>query len=196
MTNKAQDNKTPDPSEQNRQMLVAMPNMLDPNFAMGVTLLCKHDQDGAIGITINRPSNMILLEIFKQLNIECDDPVISEQTVFEGGPVRPERGFVVHTPDQKWESSLQVAEGLMVTSSRDVLAAIAAGEGPEKYLVALGYAGWSEGQLEDELRANAWLTVDADSDIIFNQDTSKCWQSSVDKLGINLSQLPNQVGRA
>ncbi len=196
MTNKAQDNKTADSSEQSRQMLVAMPSMLDPNFARGVTLLCKHDQDGAIGITINRPSNMILLEIFKQLNIECDDPVISEQTVFEGGPVRPERGFVVHTPDQKWESSLQVAEGLMVTSSRDVLAAIAAGEGPEKYLVALGYAGWSEGQLEDELRANAWLTVDADSDIIFNQDTSKRWQSSVDKLGINLNQLPNQVGSA
>ncbi len=196
MTNKAQDNKTLDPSEQNRQMLVAMPNMLDPNFARGVTLLCKHDKDGAIGITINRPSTMILLEIFKQLNIECDDPIISEQTVFEGGPVHPERGFVVHTPDQKWDSSLRVSEGLMVTSSRDVLAAIAVGAGPEKYLVALGYAGWSEGQLEDELRANAWLTVDADNDIIFNQDTSKRWQSSVDKLGINLSQLPNQVGRA
>ena len=196
MTNKLTDHKATNKSGQNRQMLVAMPNMADPNFAMGVTLLCKHDQEGAVGITINRPSNMILLEIFKQLNIECDDPAISEQTVFEGGPVHPERGFVVHSPEQQWESSLPICDDLVVTSSRDVLAAIAAGDGPEKYLVALGYAGWSEGQLEHELRANAWLTVDADSDIIFNQDSSKRWQSSVDKLGINISQLPNQVGSA
>lgn len=177
-------------------MLVAMPTMLDPNFVHGVTLLCKHDEEGAIGITVNRPTNMVLLEVFKSLNIDCEISEISEQTVFDGGPVHPERGFVLHSPEKKWESSLPLTDSLMVTTSRDVLAAIASGEGPEKYLVALGYAGWTAGQLEDELRENAWLTVDVDADIIFNQPTPKRWQMAVNKLGIEINQIHHQVGQA
>jgi len=179
-----------------QQMLVAMPTMLDPNFIHGVTLLCKHDEEGAIGITVNRPTDMVLLEVFKSLNIDCDIDSVATQTVFEGGPVHPERGFVLHSPEQKWESSLELNESLTVTTSKDVLAAIARGEGPSKYLVALGYAGWTAGQLEGELRENAWLTVDADADIIFNQPSPERWEKAVGKLGIAIHQLHNGVGRA
>ncbi|MBE9549765.1 MAG: YqgE/AlgH family protein [Proteobacteria bacterium] len=182
--------------EQQRQMLVAMPSMLDPNFVHGVTLLCKHDKEGAVGITVNRPTDMVLLEVFKSLNIDCDIAEIAEQAVFDGGPVHPERGFVLHSPEKEWESSMSLGESIMVTTSRDVLAAIAAGDGPEKYLVALGYAGWTAGQLEYELRENAWLTVDMDTDIIFNQPTPSRWEKAVGKLGIDIDQLHRGVGRA
>jgi len=182
--------------EQQRQMLVAMPSMLDPNFIHGVTLLCKHDKEGAVGITVNRPTDMVLLEVFKSLNIDCDIAEVAEQVVFDGGPVHPERGFVLHSPEKEWESSMLLGESIMVTTSRDVLAAIAAGDGPEKYLVALGYAGWTAGQLEYELRENAWLTVDMDTDIIFNQPTPSRWEKAVGKLGIDIDQLHHGVGQA
>ncbi len=187
---------SPELPQQQRQMLVAMPSMLDPNFIRGVTLLCKHDEEGAIGITVNRPTDMVLLEVFKSLNIDCDIAEISEQIVFHGGPVHPERGFVLHSPEKKWESSMVLGDTMMVTTSRDVLAAIAAGDGPEKYLVALGYAGWTAGQLEHELRENAWLTVDMDSDIIFNQPTFQRWEKAVGKLGIDIDQVHHGVGQA
>ena len=130
-----------------QQMLLAMPGMVDSNFVGSVTLMCQHNEAGAIGITINRLSNFTLGEIFAQLHLECDDEGVRNLPVLEGGPVAPDRGFVVHSPLQGYESSMEVGNEIMVTTSRDVLADIAAGSGPEKYVVALGYAGWGGGQL-------------------------------------------------
>jgi putative transcriptional regulator len=179
------------------QLLVAMPSMLDPNFARSVTLLCQHSSEGAIGITINRESDFTLGEIFDQLKVECTDQALRAQPVLEGGPVNPERGFVLHSPSKEFESSMQLPGGaIAVTTSRDVLAAIAAGEGPEHYLVALGYAGWSDGQLENELRENAWLSVPADQAIVFDAPLKDRWNRAVGNLGVDISHLHDSGGRA
>ncbi len=178
------------------QMLVAMPGMLDPNFSRSVTLLCQHTSEGAIGITINRESSFTLGEIFDQLELECDEEALRNQLVLEGGPVNPDRGFVLHTPVEGFESSLDLAADIMVTTSRDVLAAIAEGKGPEQYLVALGYAGWGDGQLEDEMRQNAWLSVPTDRAIVFDAPFADRWNRAVANLGIDISNLHDVGGRA
>ena len=179
-----------------RQFLIAMPSMQDPNFAQGVTLMCQHNEEGAIGITINRPSEFTLLEVLRQLNLDCEDQQVAGMTVFEGGPVHPERGFVIHSPEGDWETSAKIDTNIMVTTSRDILAAIAKGEGPDKFLVALGYSGWSPGQLENEIRENAWLNTEADSGIIFDLPVPKRWEQAVSKLGIQVSSLSSQSGYA
>ncbi len=173
-----------------------MPDMGDPNFARSVTLLCQHNEDGAIGITINRSSSFTLGELFEQLDIACEDEALAATAVLEGGPVSPDRGFVLHTPVDGFDSSLKVDDDIMVTTSRDVLAAIAAGEGPARFVVALGYAGWGGGQLEDELRENAWLAVDADSDIVFEQPLERRWELAVARLGIDAGRLHSAGGHA
>ncbi len=178
------------------QMLVAMPGMQDPNFARSVTLLCQHSDEGAIGITINRESDYTLGEILDQLAIPCEDGALRNQRVLEGGPVHRDRGFVLHTPADAFESSLSLPSDIMVTTSRDVLAAIAEGEGPERYVVALGYAGWGDGQLEDEMRQNAWLSVPADQAIVFDAPLGERWNQAVANLGVNISQLHDVGGRA
>lgn len=179
-----------------RQMLIAMPGMLDDNFVGSVTLMCQHNDQGAIGITINRLSEYSLGEIFAQLQIECSDDTIRQAPVLEGGPVAPDRGFVLHSPCEGFDSSMQVGEDIMVTTSRDVLAAIAAGEGPEKFVVALGYAGWGGGQLEGEVRQNAWLTVEADSDIVFDSPLPQRFTAALDRLGIKVDRLHGFAGNA
>lgn len=179
-----------------RQMLIAMPGMLDDNFVGSVTLMCQHNDEGAIGITINRLSEYSLGEILAQLHIDCKDEAIREIPVLEGGPVSPDRGFVLHSPKEGFESSMQVSEEIMVTTSRDVLAAIARGEGPEKYLVALGYAGWGGGQLEGELLQNAWLTVEADSAIVFDSPLPQRFTKALDRLGIKVDRLHSVAGNA
>lgn len=180
----------------NHQMLIAMPGMVDQNFAGSVTLLCQHNDAGAIGITINRPSGFTLGEILAQLKIDCSDENVRERLVVEGGPVAPDRGFVLHSPAEGYESSLAVGNDIMVTTSRDVLADIAAGRGPEKYLVALGYAGWGEGQLEGEMRANAWLSVAADSNIVFDLPVSSRFEEALGRLGIAIDRLHSEAGHA
>jgi putative transcriptional regulator len=142
-----------------RQLLVAMPAMMDPNFSRTVTLVCQHSEEGAIGITLNRLSRFTLGEILEQLEITCDDSDLKDTPVLEGGPVSHDRGFVVHSPLEGFESSLVISDEIMVTTSRDILAAIARGEGPSRFIVALGYAGWGDGQLESEMRENAWYTT-------------------------------------
>jgi putative transcriptional regulator len=179
-----------------RQMLIAMPNMLDDNFIGSVTLMCQHNDEGAIGITINRLSEYSLGEIFAQLHIECSNDEIRKAPVLEGGPVAPDRGFVLHTPCEGFETSMKVGNEIMVTTSRDVLAAIARGEGPEKYVVALGYAGWSGGQLEGEMRENAWLTVAADSAIVFDSPLPQRFTMALDRLGIKVDRLHGMAGNA
>lgn len=179
-----------------RQFLIAMPGMEDPNFTRGVTLLCQHNEDGALGITINRESGFRLGEVFDQLGLSCDDPAIAGQPVYIGGPVHPERGFVLHSNDRKWEATAQVGEGICISTSRDILEAIAAGEGPEKFIIALGYAGWGSGQLEDEIRHNAWLNVMATAEIIFDQPVAKRWEQAVARLGIDVDRLQPAGGHA
>lgn len=178
------------------QMLIAMPGMVDQNFAGSVTLLCQHNDAGAIGITINRVSSYSLGEILNQLKIECGDESIRRRPVLEGGPVAPDRGFVLHSPMPGYESSMAVAEDIMVTTSRDVLAEIAVGKGPEKYLVALGYAGWGGGQLEGEMLANAWLSVAADSSIVFDLPLPNRFDEALGRLGIRVDHLHSEAGHA
>jgi len=179
-----------------RQMLIAMPGMVDSNFVGSVTLLCQHNEAGAIGITINRLSNYTLGEIFTQLQLDCDNETIRNRPVLEGGPVAPDRGFVLHSPLEGYESSLEVGREIMVTTSRDVLADIASGEGPEKFLVALGYAGWGGGQLEGEMLANAWLSVTADTDIVFDSPLPSRFDEALGRLGIEPDQLHSEAGHA
>ncbi|NND45579.1 MAG: YqgE/AlgH family protein [Xanthomonadales bacterium] len=179
-----------------QQMLIAMPGMADPNFARSVTLLCQHSGEGAIGITINRESGFTMGEILEQLNLDCEDPEIRNRPVLEGGPVAGERGFVLHTPMEGFESSILINADIMITTSRDVLAAIASGAGPERFIMALGYAGWGDGQLESELRQNAWLSVAADSAIIFDLPLKERWARAVSALGIDIRNLHDLGGHA
>jgi putative transcriptional regulator len=178
------------------QMLIAMPGMVDDNFAGSVTLLCQHNDTGAIGITINRLANYTLGEILAQLKIDCSDETIRQRPVLEGGPVAPDRGFVLHSPKPGYESSLAVGNDIMVTTSRDVLVEIAEGKGPAKYLVALGYAGWGGGQLEGEMLANAWLSVAADTDIVFDLPLSNRFDEALGRLGIQVDRLHSEAGHA
>ena len=179
-----------------QQMLIAMPAMADPNFSRSVTMLCQHNEEGAIGITINRQSTFTLGELLFQLNIPCTNQKISSLAVLEGGPVSPDHGFVLHTPVEGFDSSIRINDEIMVTTSRDVLAAIAAGKGPDKFLVALGYAGWGDGQLEFEMRQNAWLSVPADKGILFESAMPQRWEKALGKLGISISDLHGIGGHA
>ena len=179
-----------------QQMLIAMPDMADPNFSRSVTLLCQHTEEGAIGITINRQSGFTLGELLFQLKIPCENQEISSVMVLEGGPVSPDHGFVLHTPVKGFESSVQINEEIMVTTSRDVMTAIAAGAGPESFLIALGYAGWGDGQLESEMRQNAWLSVPVDKGILFETAVQNRWEKAVGKLGISINDLHGVGGYA
>ena len=127
------------------QLLVALPSLADPNFSRSLTLVCQHDADGAMGVMVNRPSEYTLGEVLRQMGIECDDDALRAQPVLAGGPVHPERGFVLHDGDDAWDSTLPITGDLSVTTSRDVLEAIARGEGPANAIVALGCAGWGAG---------------------------------------------------
>jgi putative transcriptional regulator len=179
-----------------QQMLIAMPAMDDPNFSRSVTLLCQHNEEGAIGITINRASAFTLGELLMQLNISCEDSAISSLFVLEGGPVNPDRGFVLHTPVEGYDSSVKINDDIMITTSRDILSAIAAGDGPKQFQVALGYAGWGDGQLEFEMRQNAWLLVPADKGILFEAALNARWEQAVGKLGIDINNLHGVGGHA
>jgi putative transcriptional regulator len=181
------------------QLLVAMPTLSDPNFAQTVTLICEHSAKGALGIVLNRPLNMALGDVFAQLSLSCADRGLSEQPVLRGGPVAPDRGFVLHpaTPAaDPWDSTLTVSATLQVTTSRDILGSMASGAGPAQAVVALGYAGWDAGQLEDEIRSNAWLNVPADDAIIFATPFERRWHAAARLLGIEFGRLSNQAGHA
>ncbi len=185
----------------NQRFLIAMPGLEDPNFKRGVTLLCQHNADGALGININHATEMQLGDIFSQMEIECDNPKVGETIVLHGGPVQPERGFVLHDghpqgPESQWESSIKLTDGLFLTTSRDVLIDMAKGEGPDNFLIALGYASWAAGQLEEELRENAWLNADADKAIIFHAPLDQRWKKALDSIGVNLNQLSMTGGHA
>lgn len=176
--------------------LVAMPALNDPNFRQSVVYICEHNAESALGIVINHPTPMVLGDIFKQLSIIVDNPALAQSPVFQGGPVQTDRGFVIHEPAGHWDSTLKVGEELGVTTSRDVLAALAAGSGPSRTFVALGYAGWASGQLETELAANSWLSMPADRRIIFDTPVAERWQAAARLLGVDIALLPGDAGHA
>lgn len=176
--------------------LIAMPRLEDPNFFHTVTYICEHTTDGAMGIVINRPMDLHLADIFEQLEIQIHTTDIAEQPVYIGGPVQSDRGFVLHDTSTEWASTLQVTSEISVTTSLDILEAIAAGKGPRHTLVALGYAGWGAGQLENELAQNAWLSGPAEREIIFNRASEERWQAAADLLGVDLNLLSGDTGHA
>lgn len=176
--------------------LIAMPTLADPYFAQSVTYLCEHNANGAIGIVINHPLGINLTEVLNQLDIKSDNTKASELPVLCGGPVHPERGFVIHTPGGNWRSSLEMSKEISVTTSRDILQAIAQNEGPENVVVSLGYASWVAGQLEQEIVNNFWLFSSVNTDILFHLPFEARWQASLEALGINPAQLSTDLGHA
>lgn len=177
--------------------LIAVPAMHDPNFSRTVTLLCQHTEEGAMGLMLNRSSEYKLGDVLEQMQITTDDEALAAAPVLIGGPVQPERGFVLHEPGtDTWDSTFRLSEHLSLTTSRDILAAMARGEGPKRALIALGYAGWSEGQLESELQDNSWLTVAADGAILFDTPLEQRWSAAARLMGVDLNLLPDYAGHA
>jgi putative transcriptional regulator len=179
------------------QLLVAMPSLADPNFSHSVTLICEHNERGALGLVINRPLEMRMAEVLDQLSLKTDDARLRAMPVLGGGPVQRDRGFVLHRPGpQAWESTMPISDTLHVTTSRDVLAAMAKGSGPGPAVFTLGYAGWEAGQLDEELLQNAWLTVPCDDSLIFELPFEQRWHAAARLLGVELSRISTQAGRA
>lgn len=179
------------------QLLIAMPSLADPNFSQTVALVCEHTDKGALGIVLNRPLGMKLGEVFDQLHLRSSDEELCAQAVLRGGPVQTDRGFVLHRPTERgWDSTLEVSESLHVTTSRDVLSALAHGRGPEPVVVALGYAGWDAGQLEVEMQQNAWLNAPCDDSIVFDLPFEQRWYAAARLLGIDIGRLSHLSGRA
>ena len=178
------------------QLLIAMPGMADPNFSETVTFIFKHDANGAIGIVVNRPSDLTLGEVCRQLDFESRLGDRAEETVMAGGPVQPDRGFVLHQSDQTFESTVDPQAPVKVTVSQDVLRAIARGDGPTPALVALGYAGWSGGQLEAEIAANAWLHAPVSPSVLFDTPVEGRWRAAAGLLGVDIRQVTSYAGHA
>jgi putative transcriptional regulator len=178
------------------QLLIAMPGMTDPNFSEAVAFIFKHDENGAIGIVVNRPSDMSLGDVCRHLKFEIKLGDEAEGPVMNGGPVQPDRGFVLHQSEQPFDSTVDPDAPIKVTVSQDILEAIAAGEGPKPALVALGYAGWSSGQLESEIAANAWLHVPANPSILFDTPIESRWQAAAALIGIDIRQVTSYAGHA
>lgn len=177
------------------QLLVALPTLADPNFSRSVTLLCQHDEQGALGVIVNRASEYTLGEVFAQMGIGSDDAALCSRRVLAGGPVHPERGFVLHD-GRAWDSSLAIADDLYLTTSRDVLEAMAAGEGPQAATIALGCAGWGAGQLEFELTENSWLTAPADRELLFALPLEERWQAAASRIGVDFARMADYSGHA
>ncbi|CAK0764006.1 putative transcriptional regulator [Gammaproteobacteria bacterium] len=177
--------------------LIAMPMLADPDFFHTVTYICEHNPEGAMGIVINRPLALTVGEIFDQLNI---NPLAGDlprhQQVFLGGTVQRERGFVIHQPIGNWEASLAVTDTIGITTSKDILQAMADGTGPKRSLVALGYSGWGAGQLEREIANNIWLIGPADLRVLFETPVERRWHTAAMVLGIDLNLLSGEVGHA
>ena len=190
--------------------LIAMPALTDPYFSKSVTFICAHNQDGAMGVVINRPTDITYNALFEKINVELLNSSIANQPVLYGGPVQPERGFVLH-PSTKlksgdleqtnWDSSITIADNTALTTSKDILEAVALGEGPDKMLLTLGYAGWTPGQLEHEIAQNSWLSVqpkDINSlhSILYETEHEKRLDATMALLGINFGMLSDEAGHA
>jgi len=176
--------------------LIAMPSMADPYFARSLTYICEHNDKGALGLVVNRPIDMTLQALFERLSLSFADAAMSDAPIYFGGPVQTDRGFVLHAPVGNWQSTLPVRDALGLTTSKDILEAVGRGEGPKRMLVTLGYAGWSPGQLEQELSQNAWLTVEAKDAIIFDIPAEDRLPKAMELLGFDYARLQDEAGHA
>lgn len=176
--------------------LIAMPALADPNFSHTVTYLCDHNEEGAMGLVINRPLDLAFAELIDHLEISNPMPKTGYIPIFQGGPVQTERGFVLHKGLGNWEATIKVTDDIGVTMSQDIIEAIAHGKGPGQFLITLGYAGWGDGQLEAELAANAWLNGPADPTILFDTPIEQRWTASASHLGVELKNLSTDIGHA
>jgi putative transcriptional regulator len=179
------------------QFLIAMPRLADMNFHHTVSYICEHNEHGAIGIIINRPLDITLGEILSQMKIQPSDTAVNDLAVHYGGPVRQQHGFVIHTKtSRQWRSSIGTSSHLNITTSQDILEAIAENQGPDEFFIALGYAGWEADQLEHELLENTWLNCDADPDILFKLPYAQRWEAAAKQLGIDINTLSGDAGHA
>jgi putative transcriptional regulator len=178
------------------QLLIALPALNDPHFARSVALICQHDDEGAMGVVVNRASEYTLGDVLAQMNLETRDPGLGNRIVLNGGPVHPERGFVLHDGDRQWDSTLAIGNGLALTTSRDILEAMAEGAGPAQVVVALGCAGWGAGQLEYELGENSWLTAPADNELLFALPLEQRWHAAGGRIGIDITRVTDYSGHA
>jgi putative transcriptional regulator len=181
--------------------LIAMPSMADPTFAGSVIYVCQHNENGAMGLIINRPTDLSLQTLFERIDLKLEIAPLSQAPVFYGGPVQTERGFVLHEAlgideEEMYSSSIQVTDRIRLTTSRDVLQAISAGMGPQRVLIALGYAGWGGGQLEQEIAANGWLTVPADPHVLFDLPPQEHYAAAIKLLGFDPAMLSSEAGHA
>lgn len=176
--------------------LIAMPAMTDPRFAKSVTYVCEHNADGALGLVINRPIEMDFKQLFSQIGLDLDHHPIASKPVMFGGPVQPDRGFVLHQPPGDWDSTIAIVGNTALTTSKDILKAISEGSGPDKVLLTLGYAGWSPGQLEEEMAQNAWLSVPANDHVLFDTPISEKLGSAMHLLGVDFANLSDEAGHA
>src|SRR5215475_14665480 len=186
----------PEDGSLTNHLLIAMPTLADPNFAQTVALICEHTDKGALGIVLNKPLPMKLSDVLSQMKLEASNEMIGELPVLRGGPVNTDRGFVLHRPGGKWDHTHKVSDTIQVTTSRDVLAAMARGEGPLDAFIALGYAGWESGQLEREMRENAWLSMPVDSRVVFELPFEDRWLASWRLMGIDVERISLVAGHA
>jgi putative transcriptional regulator len=176
--------------------LIAMPNMADPYFSRTLTYICEHNDQGALGVVINRPIDMTLSALFDRLSLTLASEDLGKAPVFFGGPVQTDRGFVLHQPIGEWQSTLSVQDRVGLTTSKDILESLGHGSGPEKLLVTLGYSGWAPGQLENEIKQNAWLTVVAKDAVIFDLPVEERLPAAMGLLGIDFASLSDEAGHA
>ena len=177
-------------------LLIAMPALADDNFRHSVTYICEHGEHGALGVVVNRPLTVTLGDLLAQVGLQPASDVIAGQPVYGGGPVQPNACLILHRPLGQWNSSLPVTDEIGLTGSLDLLTAIARGEGPDDFLVCLGYAGWGAGQLEQELADNAWLTAPARLDVLFELPVKRRWRAAAASIGVDLDLLPHRAGHA
>lgn len=187
---------TKEPLNLTHQFLIAMPTLVDPNFERTVVYICEHSDKGAIGLVINRSTDLTLATLFDKLDLKLEIAPWKDAPVHFGGPVQTERGFVLHSPTGNFSSSLTITDEIALTTSKDVLEAVASGAGPKKLLVTLGHSGWGEGQLESEIAHNAWLTVAAQAEIIFETPIEQRFDAALKLLGIDSTQLSGLAGHA
>ncbi|GAW94739.1 uncharacterized protein family UPF0301 [Colwellia marinimaniae] len=218
LTRSQEQGESPSMMSLENQLLIAMPTLADPYFQKTVTYICEHNKAGAMGLIINLPVNITVADLLKQIepveaakNDSCDLPDNSDSTettavtdsknslkqlVLSGGPLAQHRGFVLHSSQTGWNSSLTLSKELMITTSKDILMALGTEKEPEQFMVTLGYASWGPGQLEQELQANSWLTAPADSEILFNTPIEQRWKKATEILGIDLAHLSSDIGHA
>lgn len=179
------------------QLLIALPSLLESGFSKSVALICQHDEDGALGIVVNRASEFTVGEVLSQMGLEGGSDDLRAQAVLNGGPVHRERGFVIHDGGTRWDSTLAIGDDLWLTTSREILESMSKGEGPEHAVVALGCAGWGAGQLEQELIVdNSWLTAPAEATLLFDTPLEERWRAAAGIIGVDLSRITDYSGRA